>query len=67
MLANTQQNITEDMPLAIVWRNPEPLVQVYLRMREGSDPYYGWAEQARRIRVRRANWNAKHKWWHDLC
>ena len=49
-------------PLQLVWRNPEALVQAHLRLREASDLYSGWAEQARRIRARRANWNVRSSW-----
>ena len=46
------------LPLEIVWRNPLCLVLAKLRLREASNLYYGWAEQARRIRARRTNWDA---------
>jgi len=29
---------------------------------ERSNPYYGWAEDARKIRARRVNWNANRCW-----
>ena len=41
------------LPLEIVWRNPLCLVLAKLRLREASDLYYGWAEQAEKIRARR--------------
>jgi hypothetical protein len=50
------------VPLEITWRNPLTLVQAHLRIKERSNPYYGWAEQARRISARRANWYANHCW-----
>lgn len=63
MIANGEEKIgVEVMPLEIVWRNPLTLVQVHLRVKEASDPYYGWAEQTRKIRARRANWDANHSW-----
>jgi len=33
-----------------------------LRLREASNVYYGWGEQATKIRARRANWEANHNW-----
>jgi hypothetical protein len=63
MITNLEQNIrSELMPLEIVWRNPQSLVRAHLRVKESSDPYYRWAEQARKIRARRANWDANHSW-----
>ena len=63
MIANGEEKIgVEVMPLEIVWRNPLALVQAHLRVKEASDPYYGWAEQTRMIRARRANWDANHSW-----
>jgi len=50
------------VPLEIVWRNPLCLVLAKLRLREASNVHYGWAEQARRIRARRGNWDANHCW-----
>jgi len=50
------------MSLAIVWRNPLLLVQAQLRVKEADNPYYRWAEQAARIRARRANWENNHSW-----
>ena len=41
--------------LEIVWRNPLCLVLAKLRLREASNLYYEWAEQARKIRARRTN------------
>jgi hypothetical protein len=46
----------------VTWRNPLTLVRAHLRVKERSSPYYGWAEQARRIRARRAIWNANQCW-----
>ncbi len=48
--------------LEIVWRNPRCPVLSKLRLREASNLYYGWAEQARKIRARRTNWDANHNW-----
>jgi hypothetical protein len=59
----TEENVhTDVMPLEIMWRNPQSPVQAHLRIKESSDPYYQWAEQARKIRARRANWDANHSW-----
>jgi len=52
----------EVMPLGVMWRNPLPLVRAHLRAEERSNPYYRWAEQAEKIRARRANWDANHCW-----
>lgn len=57
-----QDSRAEVMPLEIMWRNPLCLVLAQLRLREASSLYYGWAEQARKIRARRANWDANHNW-----
>jgi len=63
MLMGQKQGVSVVLtPLEVIWRNPDALAQAHLRLREASDPYYGWAEQGRRIRVRRTNWNAKHNW-----
>ena len=63
MITNEKHNIRpEVMPLEVVWRNPVCLVLAELRLREASNPYCGWAEQARKIRDRRANWDANHCW-----
>lgn len=48
--------------LEVVWRNPQTVVRAHLKLREASDPHYGWAEQGRKIRVRRANWNIARNW-----
>jgi len=50
------------LPLAITWRNPMGLILAKLRLREASNVYYGWGEQATKIRARRANWEANHNW-----
>jgi hypothetical protein len=63
MITNDEQeNRAEVMPLEIMWRNSLPFVGAHLRARERSDPYYTWAEQAKKIRARRANWDANHCW-----
>ena len=63
MIADEKQMIgPQGMSLEVVWRNPLVLVGVYLRAREASNPYYRWADQARDIRVRRSNWDARHTW-----
>lgn len=43
------------LPLGIVWLNPLCAVRPQLRLREASNLYYGWAEQASKIRARRTN------------
>jgi hypothetical protein len=63
MVANREQYMTADVThLEIVWRNPVTFVQTRLRLREASNPYYGWAEQAGKIRARRSNWNRTRPW-----
>lgn len=57
-----QDSGVEVMPLEIMWRNPLCLVMAQLRLREASGLYYRWAEQARKIRARRANWDENHNW-----
>lgn len=49
-------------PLEIVWRNPLNHMQAQLKAREENHPYYRWAEQARKIRARRTQWNFNHRW-----
>ena len=54
MVINEEDNVrAEIMPLEITWRNPLALVRAPLRARERSNPNYGWAEQAKKIRARR--------------
>ena len=61
MTTNGEDHVrVEAMPLGIVFRNPLALVRAHLRVNESSSPYYGWAEQARKIRARRANWDVNH-------
>ena len=61
MNVNGELNLeTQLVPLEIVWRNPAALVQAHLRLKEASNPYFGWAEQARKIRTSRASLNANH-------
>jgi hypothetical protein len=43
------------LPLEIVWRNPLCLIRAKLRLREASNLYYGWAQQAKNIRARPTN------------
>ena len=57
-----QDTRAEVTPLEIRWRNPLSLVRAHLRAKERSNPYYGWAEQAKKIRTRRTNWDANHCW-----
>lgn len=61
MIIDEEQDArAEALRLEIMWRNPLPLVRAHLRAKEGSNPYYGWAKQAKKIRTRRANWDAYH-------
>ena len=61
MIIYDDQDIrAEVLPLEIMWRNPLPLVRAHLRANENSNPYYGWAEQAKKIRARHANWDDNH-------
>ena len=61
MITDTEESVRAGiMPLKIVWRNPLSPVLEKLRLREASNLYYGWAEQATKIRARRAIWNANH-------
>ncbi len=63
MSTNEEDDVRADvMPLEIVWRNPSALVRAQLRVRESSNLYCGWSEQARKIRARRVNWDANHRW-----
>ncbi len=56
MIVNEDKRIgTEPLPFEIVWRNPLALVQAPLRGKEAHNPHYGWADQARKIRVRRVS------------
>ena len=48
------------MPLEVMWRNAVTLVGAYLKAKERSTPYYGWAKQTKMIRARHANWDANH-------
>jgi len=61
MIIDDKQDIrAEVLPLEIIWRNPLALVRANLRAKERSNPYYGWAEQAKTIRARHANWDDNH-------
>ena len=63
MITDEEDNVqARVMPLEITWRNPVTLVQAHLRVKREKQSYYGWAEHARRIRARRANWDAYHCW-----
>jgi len=57
-----QETGVEVVSLQVVWRNSLPLVQARLRTEQASNPYYRWAEQAIKIRARRANWDANRCW-----
>ena len=60
IICEKQEIGVEVMSLRIVWRNSLAPVQAHLRARQASNPYYRWAEQAIKIRARRANWDANH-------
>ena len=61
MIFDDEQDIrAEVLPLEIMLRNPLPLVRAHLRANEKSNPYYGWAEQAKKIRAHHANWDDNH-------
>lgn len=63
MIIDDEQDIRAEVtPLEIMWRNPLTLVRAHLTAKERSNPYYRWAEQAKKIRARRANWDATHCW-----
>jgi len=62
MIVDEQEIAPQVTPLEIVWRNPLALVQAHLRVKEASNPYYGWAEQAAKIRARRSHWDVHHSW-----
>ena len=50
MIIDDEQDIrAEVLPLEIMWRNPQPRVRARLRTNEKSNPYYGWAEQAKQF------------------
>jgi hypothetical protein len=62
MVCKEQEIGVEVMSLQVVWQNSLALVRAHLRARQASNPYYRWAEQAMKIRARRANWDANHCW-----
>ncbi len=62
IIDDEQDTRAKVMPLEVMWRNPLHLISAYLRAKERSNPYYEWAEQAKKIRARRANWDANHCW-----
>jgi len=63
MIIDDEQNSrSEVMPLEVMWRNAVTLVRAHLKAKVRSTPYYGWAEQAKMIRARRANRDANHNW-----
>ncbi len=52
MIIEDEQNTrAEVLPLEIMWQNPRPLVWAHQRAKERSNPYYGWAEHAKRIQL----------------
>ena len=56
MITDEEDNVAAKvMPLEIVWRNPLCLIRAKLRLREASNLYYGWAQQAKQIRARHTN------------
>ena len=63
MISGEEQKIgSQGMSLQIVWRNPRTYVRASLRARQTSDLYYRWAEQAKKIRARRSNWDTNNNW-----
>jgi hypothetical protein len=63
MIADEERDTgAKGMPLELVWRNTLSDVRAHLTLREKSDPYCRWAEQASKIRARRGNWDANHTW-----
>jgi hypothetical protein len=63
MITDEEDYIRERaLPLEIVWRNPLCLMLAKLRLREASNLYYGRAEQGKKIRACRANWDTNHCW-----
>jgi hypothetical protein len=63
MIVNEKQKSgAQGMSREVVWRNPLSRVRASLRSRQASYPYCRWAEQASKIRARRANWDADHCW-----
>jgi hypothetical protein len=62
IIDDEQDTQAEVVPVEIMWRNPLSLARAHLRAKERSNPYYGWAEQAKKIRARRANWDVNHCW-----
>jgi hypothetical protein len=56
MIGEEEKKIgTEQMSFEIVWRNPLAFVQAQLRCKEAHNPHYGWAQQARKVRLRRVS------------
>jgi hypothetical protein len=62
IICEEQEIGAEVVSLRIVWRNSFAPVQAHLRAKQAGNPYYRWAEQAIKIRARRANWDANHCW-----
>jgi hypothetical protein len=62
IIDDEQDTQAEVVPVEIMWRNPLSLARAHLRAKERSNSYYGWAEQAKKIRARRANWDVNHCW-----
>src|SRR5271165_4836745 len=57
-----QKSGAQDMSLEVVWRDSLSHVRASLRSRQASNPYYRRAEQAIKIRARRAHWDANRCW-----
>ena len=62
MICDEQAIGVEVTSLQVEWRNPLALIQARLRAKQPSNLHYQWAEQAMKIRARRANWDANHCW-----
>jgi len=63
MIVDEQRKIElQDSSLEIAWRNPVAAVKARMRAREKGSFYCQWAEQARKIRARRWNWETNNNW-----
>jgi len=57
-VSKKQKDAAQGMSMGVVWRNPLPHVMASLRLRQASDPYCRWAEQASKIRARQSSSHA---------
>ena len=55
-----QKGAAQGISMGVVWRNPLPHVRASLRLRQASNPYCRWAEQASKIRARQSGSHANH-------